>query len=311
MNEDRIKGMLYGVCLGDALGVPFEFRFNKKKYTGNLADNCLERKTRFGADVIFDYGQVSDDSEMTIILANHISKYDFDKETLILEYMEWANGTNTLGNNTRLLFKNIKTLKGYNAHYLKMDPNNQSNGCLMRCTPLALIDEKYWKEECKITNPHPICIEVNNIYLSMIRYALLNKSKKSIIKLGLNKCIKKEIKTVFQDAIEKKERDIDTNKGWILHAFYCAIYSFIHFENYTDAMFWIMSKKGDTDTNGAIAGGLLGAYYGYDELYKEQEDNIDIMINCTTLEGNKPRPNKYKPKKLEKIIKRLMKKIDD
>lgn len=309
MNEDRIKGMLYGVCLGDALGVPFEFRFHKKKYTGNLKDYYLERRTRFGNNIKFDYGQVSDDSEMTIILARHISKYGFNKEKLIMDYIEWCNNSSSsLGINTRLLFKNIKTIKGYQAHYLKMDPNNQSNGCLMRCTSLVFIDEKYWIEECKITNPHAICIEINIIYLTMVKHALLNKSKRLIIKYGLKRCINEDIKKVFEEAINKKDRDIDVSKGWIMHAFYCAIYSLIHFENYTDAMFWIMSKDGDTDTNGAIAGGLLGAYYGYKNLYKEQKDNINVMINCTTLGGNKPRPEKYKPNNLDIIIEKLVEK---
>lgn len=63
-----------------------------------------------------------------------------------------------------------------------------------------------------------------------------------------------------------------------------------------------------SDTNGAIAGGLLGAYYGYKNLYKEQKDNINVMINCTTLGGNKPRPEKYKPNNLDIIIEKLVEK---
>jgi ADP-ribosylglycohydrolase len=50
----------------------------------------------------------------------------------------------------------------------------------------------------------------------------------------------------------------------------------------------------DTDTNGAIAMGLFGAYYGYDKLYEQQTVNMEVLFNCTTENGNKMRPKKYR-----------------
>jgi ADP-ribosylglycohydrolase len=127
-SNDKVKGMLYAVCLGDALGLPYEFRHNKaNKYTGELSKQRMERHSRFGAYTQFDYGQLSDDSEMTIILARHVYKYkSVIADELIMDYMNWANHKTTccLGRNTLQLFKGVKTLKGQAKRYEKINMEN-------------------------------------------------------------------------------------------------------------------------------------------------------------------------------------------
>jgi ADP-ribosylglycohydrolase len=53
---------------------------------------------------------------------------------------------------------------------------------------------------------------------------------------------------------------------------------------------------GDTDTNAAIAGALLGAYYGYDKIIENDitRENIDILLKCDTTQGDIVRPYDYK-----------------
>jgi len=71
----------------------------------------------------------------------------------------------------------------------------------------------------------------------------------------------------------------------------------MHFETFTEAITYVINRAGDTDTNAAIVGALFGAKLGYDKLYKEQSENIEILINCDTSGGNKPRPVEYQLKK--------------
>jgi|JI91814BRNA_FD_contig_21_11541617_length_493_multi_4_in_0_out_0_1 hypothetical protein len=52
----------------------------------------------------------------------------------------------------------------------------------------------------------------------------------------------------------------------VLHYLAQGIENRIHAELYQDWMFWIIKRAGDTDTNGAIAGGLMGSVLGFWDL---------------------------------------------
>jgi hypothetical protein len=45
-----------------------------------------------------------------------------------------------------------------------------------------------------------------------------------------------------------------------------AVHSLVCGTTFKDSIHWIISQKGDTDTNACIMGGLLGASYGYHQL---------------------------------------------
>ena len=309
--DDKIRGMIYAVCLGDALGLPFEFYFSKhNRYTGRLIDNRLERKNRWGNHTILDYGQISDDGEMTIIMLNHIKKYDnIELDKLVLDYLCWANNPTSccMGKNTSLLFKGIKTYNGYKNRYKNIDPNNQSNGHLMRASPLSLLDdEDLWDKECMITNPHPTCIFINRLYINMIKKCLSGIDKQIIISEALNKCSNSnilDIQEVFGQIKTNTLRDTSKQKGWVVHSLYCVLYCFIHFNTIEEVMEWIINQKGDTDTNGAIVCGIFGAYMGYNKLYEQQADNIDVLRKCDTHGGNKVRPSEYRVSYIDEILK--------
>lgn len=310
MNKNILKGSFFGAALGDALGAPFEFHNDDafKKYTGKLKDNQLIRISRFGGKKIFDYGQVTDDTEMMIILLDNIitNNYKINRDELILNYIEWANNKTTvcMGKNTKNLFKGIKTLRGYNNRYEKINEDNQSNGCLMRSMPLVLVDEKYWKYEISITNPNMICIQGVTIYLNLIKF-VQNKTIDDIINYFndlLNTHIDDLLKETIKNALNKTEINLKENKGWILNSLYCAFYCLLHFNTITDAYEWVILSGGDTDTNACIMGGLFGAYIGYEKFELEQSDNINFLINCTTKNGTLERPDKYKVSHLIDLI---------
>lgn len=118
---DKIKGMFISAFLGDALGAPHEFYCNRKvKYTGKL-EHVPFRTSRFQGKQMLSIGQVTDDSEMTLTLLQQILDGKYDKQKVVLSYLEWANsGLWAMGRNTRELFKGIKTFKGYTKRYEKI-----------------------------------------------------------------------------------------------------------------------------------------------------------------------------------------------
>jgi hypothetical protein len=137
MDEDALRGMLWGAAIGDALGAPHEFRTGTplRKYTG-LLEFPLVRQNQWQGRRVGVVGQVSDDTEMGLALADALAaarRYDSDR--VVEAYLAWANSKCPfMGRNTRALLHGVKTLRGYRGRYKKVVEDrplwasSQSNG---------------------------------------------------------------------------------------------------------------------------------------------------------------------------------------
>jgi ADP-ribosyl-[dinitrogen reductase] hydrolase len=174
MSIDRIQGMFIGAFLGDALGAPHEFKVNANvPYTGFLEHQPFHISKYQGIRKLA-VGQCTDDIEMTLTLLRAIIRdRDYVRENVLKDYLTWANsGGWMLGKNTRALFKGIKTIKGYNNRIVKNN-TSQSNGAMMRCSPLALLSTNDCIiEDCYLTNPNKINLDCNMIYITALRLAI-------------------------------------------------------------------------------------------------------------------------------------------
>ena len=329
--DNKINGIIYGHALGDALGAPVEF-FPFAHYTGIL-DSPITRYTRAYGKQVSAIGQITDDTELALILLNTI-KDGYTEEKAVVNYMLWANNnfenckgnSPFMGNNTRNLFVAPKpTYKLYCNRFKKYYPddiikeNSQSNGALMRSYPLAFVeDDELIKTDVYITNPSKLVYNAVYTYITAIRMAMKDKSKKIIQKTIREMIEFDELLTAFDQAVNNSFRDVTVNRGHILHAYYCAFWGLFQFNNYKDAIDAIIClgpeegqkakigikgkwKKteiivGDTDTNASIAGALLGAFYGYEKITENEitKENMNIMMNCDSIKGDIVRPPIYK-----------------
>lgn len=315
--KERVNVMILAGALGDALGAPHEFIYQKKDYDGNLNKRIHYRPNRWQLPKASAIGQTTDDTEMTLCLwRSLVQNLSYDKITTIKHYLEWANdpGTWAMGRNTRALFKGVKTVKGYASRFSKL-PNNesevsQSNGSLMRCSPLALYGVLFpdeWRNAVQIdndlTNPNPTNRWVNKIYVKALIMALKGKSKKAIKRAVKNQIDRSESAIIRQrfniicigtPLVIKKFLKERSTKGWCVNGLTAALWGLFNFDNYKDAIDEIIKAEGDTDTNACIAGCLLGAYYGNDwKKDKQTQANLEVMLNCDTSKGNMPRDQIY------------------
>ncbi len=300
---DRVQGMLEGVAIGDALGGPHEFRYNSKvPYTGKL-EHPLRFMSRWTGTRMLVIGQVTDDTEMTLTLARSLLRNKgYNRNDVILSYERWTSTSGLIGINTKKLFKGVKTINGYETRYRKIffDKqavyNNQSNGTLMRCSPLALLDGYTAViEDCKLTNPSKVNQDCSLLYITALRFALMGKSVNDIFNFVKTNVQTQEVKAVIDQVDRNEIRDVRESKGWVLHSFYCAMYAITHFTQYDQAINWIIRLGGDTDTNAAITGGLLGAKLGHNQLLQEPMThyNLAVVINADTNLGGHPRLPEY------------------
>lgn len=319
--DNIIAGCLIGCAVGDALGVPHEFRFHRSNiYTGIL---YIEPEFHFmysyRKDVI---GQYSDDTEMTICNVRAIIESNgiYDKDLTISKYQKWASKSKSMGRNTRQLFKGVKTMRGYQSRYDKSfantDPSEwtQSNGSLMRCSILSFFGDASLSD-CILTNPHQVNVDSNRVYSFLIKSCTQNLTQHKIIKQIKKMDICDEVMNVFLEAINSPipTRDVHTqNKGWVLHSLYCGIWAWAYAESYADGIDTIIRLGGDTDTNGAIAGALLGAKIGFDAMMNEANTVINIftVLNMDSTEGDNPRPKWLTLHDFYEIVDKLTELVD-
>lgn len=319
MYADKIAGTLMGLAVGDALGVPHEFKTQRHNvYTGilHIAPEYVFRCGR-RTDII---GQYSDDTEMALCIARSIVENNgYNKDAVIMKYLEWASTSKAMGKNTRALFKGVKTLNGYQTRWQKIfgntDPSTwtQSNGALMRCCMLAFLPNypQAIVADCQISNPHQINIDAELVYCIILRFTAKNVPKSHILNVLLNNpeiCnFGHEVRDVILQSVNNREfsRDVKTvGKGWVLHALYCAIWAWYHFDDYQSPIDVIIRQGGDTDTNAAIAGALLGANLGYAALMTEERSryNIGVVRTADFSKGENPRPPQYLIGDFEQLV---------
>lgn len=334
--EDKIRGMILGHALADALGAPHEFGRNSPMYTGRL-EHAMVRNSQWQGKRVAVVGQVTDDTEMALALADSIS-HNGEYVHAIFNYMKWVNsGCAFLGKNTRALFHGIKTLRGYNNRYKKAFPNEeaaeqaQSNGCLMRAYPLAFArDDEMIEVDVRITNPSSVAVECVKLYVHALKDALSGKPKSEIYNNARQAATIPCVEEALDQALDMTFRDVTVMRGWVVHGLYCAFYGLMSFDDYQsaiDAVITLSPEKdktayfssfgqksssksvGDTDTNGCIAGALLGAYYGMTAMEENENvvENVKILHEANPDQGDFKRPETYliTKERVESIVQKL------
>ena len=303
---NKVRGMFMGAFQGDALGAAHEFKCCAKiPYTGILEHQAF-MTTQYQGKKTLAVGQVTDDTELSLtLLRTLIRDRGYNKDNVIMAYLRWANsGGWMLGKNTRAVLKGVTTLKGYQNRMAKIIASgevSQSNGAMMRASPLALLwDNSIVVTDVNITNPNTICSDCNMVYVNSLRLALQGLDGPSIFAQAKTIAQTEEVRAVLLQVERREYRNIIEKKGWCLHALYCSMMVITSFTNYSDAMHWVITSQpgSDTDTNACIAGALLGAILGFEQMQTEPKTvrNIELLINADTDNGPTPRPAEYSPR---------------
>lgn len=321
--RDHIKGMFVGLILGDCLGAAYEFTSKSKPkppYDGTLHSYSIQ--TRAGTKHM-PAGQPTDDTEMTLtLLQTLINDKKYEVNNVIQGYLNWANGyplsgkknakklnVTSMGLNTSKLLKGVTTVKGYEKRFDKLkekdELTSQSNGTLMRASPLALI-YKFQGDvsdiDTSITNPNYVNIDASSIYVKLLylilthNYTELNSWYKNLIDEGVDlsdvvldavyygwtRDYEGFLKATGQNSLSEKK-----TKGWVINPLYITFAVLKEFTNFDEAMEAIITDPrfggpgSDTDTNAAIAGAMLGARLGFKRIMESENmsKNWDVIMN--------------------------------
>ncbi|MWC27718.1 ADP-ribosyl-[dinitrogen reductase] hydrolase [Paenibacillus sp. MMS18-CY102] len=260
--KDRIKGGLYGVAVGDALGGTTEFMSMKevKAAYGYLTE-------MIGGGVWqLEPGEVTDDTMMTLCVAEGILEQpEHPVEAIGERFLAWyKTNPKDIGNIIRAVFQKYDG-NWFEAAILTDQDIGQSggNGSLMRCLPVALAYAN-WKEaervtrmQSRMTHYDERCDEACVIY-NRIAFRLLGGEP-------LQPAIEQElIGTDYEDLLGN-EPNCEPS-GFVVHTFRWVAHILLTSTDFSDAVQRAANLGGDSDTIGAIVGGLAGIYYGYGQI---------------------------------------------
>jgi ADP-ribosyl-[dinitrogen reductase] hydrolase len=280
--SERLKGLLFGLAVGDAMGVPFEFMQPKQ-----IESEQFLKMKGFGT-YNQPPGSFSDDTSMTVCLIESLINKFSQKETADL-FIKWKNENYWTANNetfdigitTNIALVNI----GNGVPIDKAAPRDErscGNGALMRILPLAFYIDDLTLEEAYDIIVKYACITHGHIRSHMACFYLVLFANR-LLKTENNKfeCFKKttfEVKNFFnskddfQNEIIHFERlfnyfpnelkDIK-NTGYVINSLELTLNMFLKYDSYENVVINIIKAGGDTDTNACISGGLIGLYNGF------------------------------------------------
>lgn len=291
----KTQASFFGQAIGDALGVPVEFRSRK-----SLTENPV---TDFLGYMCWNQppGTFSDDSSMMFCTAESLStKYDIDDiGNLFVKWYKngyWGahNELFDIGGTTRRSLERI--IQGEKAKFSgDFFPENNGNGSLMRILPLVFtlhtennFNKKFTiiKEVSSITHAHFRSILSCLIFVEFGIQLLKGKNKKEaytntqrivnnfISKNDFNPNEIKLFNKILKNNIHEYSVEEINSGGYVIDSIESSLWCFMNSKSFSESVLTSVNLGGDTDTTAAINGGLAGLYYGWENIPKKWINQI-------------------------------------
>ena len=125
--------------------------------------------------------------------------------------------------------------------------------------------------DSRITHPNLVCQDACAVFVTALAYAVASGSSAAEVYRFARSWAQTNIReTAVADAIAAAAHDAPAdfmaNAGWVLVALQNAFYRLLHADTLEQGIVDTVASGGDTDTNAAIAGALLGAVHGRDAI---------------------------------------------
>ncbi len=263
----RARGALLAHAAGNALGVPTEFLDRPEAIAAQFPGGVRDIHRQDTPDSPFD-----DDVAMALHLAEELLEGDVDLERLARRWIGWLDQDGRgAGNWTRKALDHLRT---HGSPPAAIAGGRAPNGAIMRALPVALaargsprnLVAGSW-HTAALTHPDERCtwgaVAVN------VAAAELLAGRRDFLAdvievLRVNEAPAELLAAVRRVPLERREElPIVGDRAW--DAVTCvevALWAAWHEPGLEAALIWLANAGGDTDTNAAVAGGLLGARDG-------------------------------------------------
>ncbi|TKR71800.1 hypothetical protein L596_019339 [Steinernema carpocapsae] len=301
----RASGALLGQCVGDALGCRYQYRSGadvRKQIDADRENHSGFLPIR--GSTVFDFppGQVGDGTELCMLIARSISREGgLSIPDILSSLMKWKHSNpvdmdetvlNALGSEDENLNFNADELeKSIVNNACHQNMSSLSNVCLTLATPLAIAGVHSTDQNCtemaarivKLTQPHPGAIDAVRVLTTAIRSLLIFPDPQLAYKRAFE-CAKTHL--IREHVQQSRTRphpqpEDETNLSdeelpieYLGIALQSAFYYLLHARSYAEGVIRCIELGGDTTTNAAITGALLGARFGLVEIPCEWRSTV-------------------------------------
>ena len=291
----RVHGCWLGQLSGDALGSMVEFGSETR-----LRQTYPHGLRVIGSSSVWGTlaGQPTDDSELALMLARTLVADGAYAEDRVLAAYRWWHDSRpfdvggTIG----------AAMSGH------PDRASEANGALMRQSPLAIWGYALLPEELaaivaadtRLTHPQPVCVDASVAFIVALAATIRDGlDGVAAYRDALQWSMARGASPAVIDALRAAENcppEFGHLSGWVLVALQNAFYQALHAASFEDGIVDTVMRGGDTDTNAAIAGALLGAIHGSRGVPPQWREAV---LTCRPQAGiagiEQPRPRAFWP----------------
>lgn len=301
LDEKKILSGMFGLAVGDALGVPVEF--SKREM---LDQDPVTGMREYGTHNQ-PKGTWSDDTSMVLATMDAMCWRGFSLPAIMDMFVKWlysaeytaggvvfdVGGTCSEAINNWRMGEEIDKCGG-------CDEYNNGNGSLMRMLPLVYWVYQYYGtgicpesvnaiyEASSLTHAHIVskvsCVYYVYIGIYVMIYGYKRGLKKAIREAiedvetyyyeGVNTYSEREniVRIIFTSSLKtflEFPREVINSTGFVVDSLIASVWCLYNTNSYKEAVLQAVNLGGDTDTIGAITGSIAGLYYGYEGIPKE------------------------------------------
>ena len=288
MFEDTVKSAIFGLVVGDALGVPVEFQFREE-----LEQDPVTGMRAYGTHNQ-PAGTWSDDSSMALCLLESLT-HGVNYDDMMARFRRWAEEGYMTAHGD-VFDMGIATQQALDKYKRGTPPlkcggagtYDNGNGSLMRILPMALYLHRTMGPEfpnkpeayqmihnaSALTHAHPISLIACDIFCSVANELLRGGSSPADVQRGIasakTMCASlpdtaphlAELKRLDVFALQSLSRAEISGSGYVVHTLEAALWCLLRSDSYRACVLEAVNLGEDTDTVGAVAGGLAGIRYG-------------------------------------------------
>lgn len=304
--QDRYRGCLLGLAVGDALGTTLEF---KPPGTFTPLTDMVG-----GGPFDLQPGQWTDDTSMALCLAESLLECaGFDPRDQMQRYVRWwregylsSTGTcfdigSTVAGALRRFSHEEEQTGRANPFAGSTEPHTAGNGSLMRLAPVPLFFAaegprtaiEMAGESSRTTHGAPAAMDACRYLAALIVGAVAGASKEELLApfftpAGIETIwyahpLVEAVATVAAGPFRTMEPPQIRGSGYVVDSLEAALWAFDRSTSFEQGALLVVNLGDDADTTGAVYGQLAGAFYGESGIRRPWLERLCMRLFITEI----------------------------